>query len=389
MMRRLLLAALLIVAAPLVAAAQSTPMQVGVAAPVIGPIASLSVSSSTGNVVLPGTWPTYPAVLLTNDGSSELFWNLGTSNSVTATTSSAPLAAGSSICVAINPGTVRSTQNTYIAAITSTSTSTLRVQASGWCAIGLGGGGSGGGGGAVTANQGTAAALSGAWPIEVTDGTNGPAAVKAPSTAPLATDKAVVVAISPNSVNPNGQATMANSAPVVEANNSPLIPFSASPTSSVTRPANTTTYTANTGWCHTASACATVFTFTGACRVNGGQVVIPTIDLWLSDHVSTAMQGILWVFNVTPGTVINDDAAFNIATGDFPNLTGSMSGFPFTMVSPQSSPNNSGVTVSGTTYPMQCAAGTTTFYAMVQVVNAYPPTSAEVLNVTLHTIGVN
>ncbi len=38
---------------------------------------------------------------------------------------------------------------------------------------------------------------------------------KAASTAPAATDTALVVAISPNSVNANGQATMANSAPVV------------------------------------------------------------------------------------------------------------------------------------------------------------------------------
>jgi len=55
--------------------------------------------------------------------------------------------------------------------------------------------------------------------VEIADGTNGPAAVKAASTAPTATDKALVVAISPNSVNANGQATMANSAPVALASN--------------------------------------------------------------------------------------------------------------------------------------------------------------------------
>lgn len=165
--------------------------------------------------------------------------------------------------------------------------------------------------------------------------------------------------------------------------------FSSVPTSSVTRPANTTTYTANTAWCHTTSTCATVFTFANACRTNGGAVLVPEIDLWLSDHQSTALQGILWVFNVTPATVINDNASFNIATADFPNLTGSMSGFPFTMVSPQNSPSNSGVSLTGTTYHMACASGSTTLYAMVQVVNTYAPTSAEVLNVTLHAVGAN
>jgi hypothetical protein len=62
--------------------------------------------------------------------------------------------------------------------------------------------------------------------VKVTDGTN-TAAVKAASTAPIATDPAVVVAISPNSVNANGQATMANSAPVTIASNQATFPVSA------------------------------------------------------------------------------------------------------------------------------------------------------------------
>ena len=62
----------------------------------------------------------------------------------------------------------------------------------------------------VTAAQGTAAASSGAWPAKVTDGTN-VAAVKAASTAAVAADPALVVAISPNNtpVLPSGAATSA------------------------------------------------------------------------------------------------------------------------------------------------------------------------------------
>lgn len=56
------------------------------------------------------------------------------------------------------------------------------------------------------------------WLAKLHDGTNA-VAVKAASTAPGATDPALVVAISPNSVNANGQATMANSAPIVPASN--------------------------------------------------------------------------------------------------------------------------------------------------------------------------
>jgi len=55
------------------------------------------------------------------------------------------------------------------------------------------------------------------------------AAVKDASTAPVATDPALVVAISPNSVNANGQTTMANSAPVVIASNQSAIPVSSTP----------------------------------------------------------------------------------------------------------------------------------------------------------------
>lgn len=47
-------------------------------------------------------------------------------------------------------------------------------------------------------SQGTAAAASGGWPVKVTDGTS-TAAVKAASTAPLATDPSLVVTQSPNS----------------------------------------------------------------------------------------------------------------------------------------------------------------------------------------------
>ena len=52
--------------------------------------------------------------------------------------------------------------------------------------------------GTVTSNQGTANTLANAWSAKITDGTNGPVAVKPASTAAVATDSALVVAISPN-----------------------------------------------------------------------------------------------------------------------------------------------------------------------------------------------
>lgn len=52
----------------------------------------------------------------------------------------------------------------------------------------------------------------------VFDVTNGPVAIKAASTPPAASDKAIVVAISPNGVNANSRAAAASSAPVVISN---------------------------------------------------------------------------------------------------------------------------------------------------------------------------
>lgn len=71
----------------------------------------------------------------------------------------------------------------------------------------------GGGGGGGTVAQGTAAALAGAWPFELTDGTHGPVAVKAASIAAVAADSALVVSVSPNNVVEVGSDTTATYSP--------------------------------------------------------------------------------------------------------------------------------------------------------------------------------
>jgi len=116
------------------------------------------------------------------------------------------------------PSTYSSGQNR---SITQDTTGTL-------CTAGSGGGGAVGGTSTTAApsyvnnatNQALSLNLSGDLRTisKVTDGTN-ITAVKAASTAAGATDPALVVALSPNGLNANGQATMANSAPVVIASN--------------------------------------------------------------------------------------------------------------------------------------------------------------------------
>jgi hypothetical protein len=62
--------------------------------------------------------------------------------------------------------------------------------------------------GTTTANQGTPNSTANSWPITITDATHGPAAVKAASTAAVATDLALVVAISPNNTVPISAAAL-------------------------------------------------------------------------------------------------------------------------------------------------------------------------------------
>jgi hypothetical protein len=102
-------------------------------------------------VALTGSLVPFGSALLINDGANEVFYNPGNS-SVTATTSSYPLPAGYCIGVWLNGAT-------NVAAITASSTSTLRViQYNGAAPISCGSSGSGGGGGGVV-TQPTASLL--------------------------------------------------------------------------------------------------------------------------------------------------------------------------------------------------------------------------------------
>jgi hypothetical protein len=73
--------------------------------------------------------------------------------------------------------------------------------------------------GVPTAGTGTVSTLDGVFQT-----TNGPISIKPASTPANSSDPALVVTLSPNGVNPNGQTTMANSAPVVIASNQSSIP---------------------------------------------------------------------------------------------------------------------------------------------------------------------
>ncbi len=107
---------------------------------------SLAVTSASGSVALPaGNFG--GNITLLNVGSVEAFVAFGP-NTITATTANESVPGGGARCFGI-------TNQTFLAAITSSSTTTLRVsQGSGPCDVSMGGSGGGGGGGdATAANQ--------------------------------------------------------------------------------------------------------------------------------------------------------------------------------------------------------------------------------------------
>jgi len=119
-------------------------------------------------------------------------------------------AAANGAAVTGNPVLVAGSDGTNARSIRTATDGTVRVDPTGTTTQPVSG--------TVTANQGTAASLSSKWPVQVTDGTNtmptgdavgraifekitdgtNTATVKAASTAPAATDPALVVALSPN-----------------------------------------------------------------------------------------------------------------------------------------------------------------------------------------------
>jgi len=147
--------------------------------------------------------------------------------------------------------------------------------------------------------------------------------------------------------------------------------YSAVVSSSVTRIANTTTYTALTGWCTLASSCVTYFTWTGVCAANGGRILIPQIDIWSSANPTTKLTGNVWILNAAPGTIIQDDVTFTLAAADYANLV-IAGGVAFALTNPGAAASaNSGTSLVGQTYMVQCAPGSSNLYGMAEVANAY------------------
>jgi hypothetical protein len=87
--------------------------------------AAISVTTASSNAQIPAhaNMQQFPFVNLFNDGTVTVFVALGTTSGATAATTNIPIAAGK--CIALYAG-----QNTYVAAIAGSGTSTLRITSS-------------------------------------------------------------------------------------------------------------------------------------------------------------------------------------------------------------------------------------------------------------------
>lgn len=160
-------------------------------------------------------------------------------------------------------------------------------------------------------------------------------------------------------------------------------------TGTITRFTNTTTYTVNTAWANN-TAGATYGTFGAACRTPGGSVLIPEISIQVDENPTVKLQGVLWIFDTAVSNAVEDNASFIIPQVDYARVVGSKGGFAFTLTNNQhGSATDSGVTLAGTVYHAKCAAGSTSLYFMVQVVNAYVPTSGEIMTIKLHNVAAD
>lgn len=184
------------------------------------------------------------------------------------------------------------------------------------------------------------------------DGTNA-VAVKAASTAPAATDPALVVSISPNSVNANGQATMANSAPVtIASNQSALTTGGITVTKDVTLSLDTAAYASGDVLADTQQVDA-------ALRVADGTGVLQSLMVIDEDDQKVTFTVYFLSANVSMGT---ENAAPSISDANAANILG------FVEVSGAEYKDLGGVAVANIKnigIPLKAVSGTDDIYVAV------------------------
>lgn len=242
-----------------------------------------------------------PVAVVYNNGTDDVYLALGSASTTAATTSGWILPSGHSIT--LNVGTNR----LYLAAIAPSSTSTIKVvQGLGSPAISGGGGSGGGGGGAITAADGAIVSIG-----TTTDGacagdaTSGCTELSRLSRIAARLTTIITTGIPVTNANANGQATMANSSPVVIASNQTAadpcmfqaktnLAISQNGTSSVQLIAlsgSTSIYVCSLSLIAAGATTVAITTGTGTACVTGNAAVIGSTTSNIANSMSFAANG--------------------------------------------------------------------------------------------------
>lgn len=152
-----------------------------------------------------------------------------------------------------------------------------------------------------------------------------------------------------------------------------------SATVTITRPADTTAYTA--GDVIGGTGGSAIFTFANMART-AGEVLITSVELEIDvASVPSGMTGFnLRMYNASP-TAIADNAAWDLPSGDRGKYLGKIA---------LGTPVDEGSTlfIDNDNINKQIALSSTNLYVELQTVGAFTPTSACVKRLTIHTMDV-
>lgn len=147
----------------------------------------------------------------------------------------------------------------------------------------------------------------------------------------------------------------------------------------VTRPADTTLYTAGDALSDSTSAPTSGgFTFSNAARVSGGSGIITDLMVCSSNDPGVRLSGEVFIFN-TSVTNINDNAAFAVSDTEIKTCEGVI---PFSLFD---AGNNGFSHTGGLNIAFTCS-GSANLRFLVRVRNGYTPASSEVLTFTIKGI---
>jgi hypothetical protein len=163
----------------------------------------------------------------------------------------------------------------------------------------------------------------------------------------------------------------------------PVGGFTKAVNSSLQRPNNSVTYTANTAIAN-ATGSATQLTFTNCARKNGYTGLITSVFMVDCQKATTLGQFELWLYDTSIGTVISDNATWAPVSGDLQNLVGIV---PLNL----SYVGNTGAGAVGNVVfeapnlniPYKCGAASTSLFGQLVVRNAYVPIPLELFIIRL------